>query len=46
MVDSYLHKCHLCGVDDYKRYRKNRLAGLKANRLKRKNKNRPENEAA
>lgn len=31
--------CHLCGIDEFKRYRKNRLAGLRANRAKRKNKN-------
>jgi len=31
--------CHTCGIDEFKRYRKNRLAGLRANRAKRKNKN-------
>lgn len=30
-------KCHLCDQGAYKQYRKNRLAGLKASRLKRKN---------
>lgn len=29
-------QCHMCNVDDYKQYRKDRLAGLKANRKKKK----------